>query len=106
MKLYRATENGVTVSLSPEPIRADDFSFPIDAIDEVEREVPVVDGVIRLWNGCDGGKYPHLHYVCPRCGVEHNVDLYPDDPSPRFGCCDSCGWESVVWVRWKRIHGQ
>jgi len=101
MKLYRASQNGNTVYLAPEPISVDDLPDRC-TLDEVEREVPQVDGRLESWPGDDGSSYPHLHYICPRCSTEHNVDLHADDPNPRFACCDSCGWDSVVWIRWDR----
>jgi hypothetical protein len=100
MKLYRAIQDETTVRLSPDPFDSDSLTGEC-VVDEIDREVPVVDGVVRLWEGDDGKSYPHLHYVCPRCSTEHNVDLYPEDPNPRFACCDSCGWDSVVWIRWR-----
>jgi hypothetical protein len=101
MKLYRAYHDGMIVRLSPEPIEPNHLPFPC-VIDEVERPVPAVDGRIEQWEGDDGLLYPHLHFICPRCGREHNVDLYPDDLNPRFATCDSCGWDSVVWIHWSK----
>ena len=100
MKLYRAKQGEATVRLSPNPIEMDSLSA-LCIVDEIDREVPAVDGALKIWKGDDGRSYPHLHYVCPRCSTEHNVDLYPEDTSPRFACCDSCGWDSVVWIRWR-----
>ena len=101
MKLYRVSQDDKTAYLSPEPISPDEISVP-GVIDEIERDVPTVFGRLELWEGDDGQSYPHLHYVCPRCTMEHNVDLYPNDGKPRFACCDSCKWESVVWIQWNR----
>jgi hypothetical protein len=28
------------------------------------------------------------------------VDLEEDDPNPRFGVCDACDWDSLVWIEW------
>ena len=101
MKLYRASQDGHTLCLATEPLAADDF--PAGCVfDKVEREVPNVDGRLELWQGDDGLSYPHLHFLCPRCSTEHNVDLHPDDPNPRFACCDTCGWDSIVWIRWNK----
>lgn len=99
MRLHRATQNDAIVRLSPEPIDADSLSS-LCVVDEIDREVPTIDGVIKDWESDDGATYPHLHYVCPRCSMEHNVDLLPEDTNPRFACCDTCRWDSVVWVRW------
>ena len=99
MKLYRALQDGSTSYLSPEPIRPDDLSAPC-LFDEIDRDVPIVDARLTLWDGSDGLSYSHLHYQCPRCAHEQNVDLYLSDANPRFACCDSCGWDSVVWLRW------
>ncbi len=100
MKLYRVTDEGRTLYLSPEPVTADDFP-PSSVFDEVQLEVPVVDGVIHYWDGGGGKSYPHIHYLCPRCTKVQNTDLYPDDPNPRFAICDACAWDSLVWIRWK-----
>jgi ribosomal protein S27AE len=70
-------------------------------IEIVEVDTPEVEGVIQYWDGSDGKKYPHLHYVCPRCGLGQNVDLLADEPDPRFACCDRCSWDSMVWIRWR-----
>src|SRR5690349_4622200 len=104
MKLFRAVQDGKVAYLSPEPIDTTDFSpdyfSPDCSFDTIQLDVPTVAGVLELWDGNDGKKHPHLHYVCPRCSVEHNVDLNNGDSNPRFACCDSCGWDSVVWIRW------
>jgi transcription elongation factor Elf1 len=55
---------------------------------------------LEYWQGDNGRSYPHLRFKCPRCSIEHNVDLYPGDSNPRFASCDTCGWDSVVWIRW------
>ena len=100
MKLHRAIAQGRVVRLSPDPICADDLPTSCTT-DEVDREVPTVPGTVENWRDEDGDLRPHIHYVCPRCATEHNVDLMSDDPSPRFACCDSCGWESVLWIEWR-----
>ncbi len=43
---------------------------------------------------------PHVHFTCPRCEDVHNVDLEEEDQNPRFACCDSCAWDSLVWIEW------
>lgn len=69
-------------------------------VDEIERVVPTVAGRVERWQDDEGAFRPHVHYVCPRCSNEQNFDLLPDEPNPRFACCDVCGWNSVVWIRW------
>jgi hypothetical protein len=100
MKLYRAVQDGRVVRFSPEPLRADDFPKAV-SLDEIEQDVLLVESTVRLWDSGDGGQYPHLHYVCPRCHLEHNVDLYEGDSNPRFACCDTCGWSSIMWLAWR-----
>jgi hypothetical protein len=100
MKLFRVMEEGRVVRLSPEPVAEDEFSASC-TIDEIKCDVPEVRGEIKHWSGSDGESYPHLHYVCPRCSREQNVDLCIAESNPRFACCDSCGWDSVVLIRWE-----
>ncbi|WP_035613624.1 hypothetical protein [Haloferula sp. BvORR071] len=101
MILHRVREHGRVRCLSPEAI--DPRNYPASfVIDEIERDIPVVFGVIQLWDGSGGEKHPHLHYICPRCGTEQNVDLHPDDANPRFGSCDSCLWRSPVLIQWRQ----
>ena len=100
MRLYRAKAQGCVVRLSPDPIAPDDLPT-VCVMDEIDREVPTVLGTIEDWRDEDGALRPHIHYVCPRCATEHNVDLVAEDSSPRFACCDSCAWDSVVWIEWR-----
>lgn len=101
MQLYRVVEGGKTIYLSPDPVDDRDFESKC-SFDIVQQDVPTVAGRVELWDGCDGKRYPHIHYVCPRCSHEQNVDLHDGDSNPRFACCDSCSWDSVVLIQWSR----
>lgn len=72
---------------------------------EIERrDIPLLPAELVLWNIDDGESNslaPHLHYTCPRCLQMQNSDLYPNDPNPRFACCDSCRWDSILWLSWE-----
>ncbi len=65
--------------------------------------VPVVSSQIIMWEGLSekGSELvPHLHFTCPQCQDVHNVDLEEGDSNPRFACCNSCVWDSLVWIEW------
>lgn len=104
--VQRVTQAGETLFISLEAVSATEFdeddrrdlSLPLEITAET-MEIPVVSSEIHLWDGGDR-LYPHLHFTCPRCQRVHNVDLEDDDPNPRFGSCDSCGWQSLVWIEW------
>ena len=104
--VHRVAQAGETLFISLEAVSAEDFdehgcrdlSLPLEIT--VERmEIPIVSSEIHLWDGGDR-LYPHLHFTCPRCRQVHNADLEDDDPNPRWGSCDSCSWESLVWIEW------
>lgn len=105
-EIYRVTRAGETLFISLKEVPVAEFdesdsgdpSMPLEIITETA-DIPVVPSEIHLWDGGDG-LYPHLHYTCPRCQQIHNVDLYGHDLNPRFGVCDSCGWDSLVWIEW------
>ena len=104
--IHRVTRTGKTICISLREVAAADFEEdechgPSSALEIITEtvEVPVVASEIHLWAG--GARlYPHLHYTCPRCQQLQNSDLYDDDSNPRFGVCDSCSWESLVWIEW------
>ncbi len=105
-KLYRVLQNGKTIHISLVPMRNVDLDhlFARDhrlslCIKQEISEIPLITSEIVMWDGGDG-LYPHLHFTCPRCSEIHNVDLEENDPNPRFGCCDSCSWDSLVWIAW------
>jgi hypothetical protein len=79
-----------------------DQSQPL-LIDLEHRAIPVVPAEIVMWEGSEEEAvlYPHLHYTCPRCRQMQNADLYDADPNPRFACCDSCRWDSLIWLAWE-----
>ena len=101
MKLYRVAESGRTIYLSLDPVDDREFASSC-SFDIIQQDVPTVAGRVELWDGGDGKQYPHIHYVCPRCRNEQNVDLSDGDSNPRFACCDSCSWDSVVLIQWSR----
>jgi hypothetical protein len=104
--VYRVTQAGETLFISLEKVSPREFrnhhrrnrSLRLQIVAKT-LEIPVVPSEIELWDGGDR-LYPHLHFTCPRCQRVHNVDLSDDDPNPRLGVCDSCDWESLVWIEW------
>lgn len=75
-----------------------DLDLPL-TITEEEIGIPLIESEIQMWDGGDE-LYPHLHFTCPRCHRMHNTDLEGGDPNPKLACCDSCSWESLVWLSW------
>lgn len=104
--LFRASQNGDVIDISPDVITPEDLtehhrrdlSLTLK-IDQVVLDVPIVPSDIQMWDGGDK-LYPHLHFTCPKCGGISNVDLEIETPNPRFACCDYCHWDSVLWVAW------
>ena len=99
--LYRIVETGKTIRMSPDPVDPSELSSG-QTVDCIQQDVPTVLGRVELWSGDDDKRYPHLHYVCPRCATEQNADLRDGDSDPRFACCDSCGWDSVVLITYEK----
>lgn len=105
-RIHRAQQAGQTVFISLEElVESDlddhsmrDLSVSL-VISEEELVIPVVDSEISVSNW-DGSFAPHLLFNCPRCNRIHCTDLYDGDPNPRFACCDSCSWDSLVWLNW------
>lgn len=108
--LHVMRQAGVTIHISPEPIRAEDWddhgwrdhSLPLQ-IELERRSIPLLQADVVMWESFEdesSSLYPHLHYSCPRCLQMQNVDLYETDPNPRFACCDICSWNSIVWLAW------
>jgi len=104
--IYRVSQEGETLFISLEKVAPVDFddhhgrdpSLPLEIVAE-ELDIPLVPSEIELWDGGDR-LYPHLHFTCPRCQQLQNADLNDGDANPRLGCCDSCGWDSLVWIEW------
>ena len=74
------------------------------SVQEEEREVPAVDGILHYW-GDDGVSLPHVHWICPKCGEEHHTDLEPDEANPAIWFCEMGGPADVFLVRWRRGNG-
>jgi len=105
-KLYCAVQAGETIHMSLGSLSESEMDehFARDPnlalqIEEKTMDIPLVTSEIVMWDGGDG-QYPHLHFICPRCKDEQNVDLYDSDENPRFACCDYCGLNAPVWIQW------
>ena len=108
--LYVVRQSGKVVFVTLEPVQADifddhqwrDHSLPLIILPE-RREVSFIPAQVEMWVSTDAESEhdcPHLHYCCPLCGQPQNADLYATDVSPRFACCDRCGWDSLCWLDW------
>ncbi len=105
-EIYRAVQVDETIFVSLQKIEPNDLddhylrdmSLKLEISKEVV-SIPVVRSRTEMWDGGDK-QYPHLHFVCPICNEEHNTDLEEYDSNPKFTCCDSCSWNSLIWVNW------
>lgn len=109
-RILRATQAGETIFISIDDLASDDLddhyrrdrSIPL-TITEERVDIPFIDSEIHMWTSLsEYGETlaPHLHFNCPRCNRVHCTDLEDGDPNPRFAVCDSCLWESLVWLNW------
>ena len=112
--IYRVLQGGKTIFVSLNEIEVSDMDdhyarnikLPIQ-IQQETIDIPVVSSKVVMWEALteQGNEpLPHLHFCCPRCNEVHNVDLDLEETSPLFGCCDSCGWESLVWIEWDKVY--
>lgn len=114
LHMIRQAGEVMFVSLEPKTVESfndwawRDLDLPL-SISEERVELPVVSAELEMW-ACLGDDessqdWPHLVYTCPRCKQLQNSDLYATDASPRFACCDSCGWSSMCWLDWNPPDG-
>jgi hypothetical protein len=101
-RIYRAQQGAETIRVSLEELSESDLDddyrrvpgIPLKITFE-DLEIPLVESEIHMgiswWNGGEG-LAPHLHFNCS--------DLEDGDPNPKFVCCDSCAWDSLVWLNW------
>ena len=108
--LFIAKQAGEVVFVSIEPIPVDQFDehswrdlrHPL-IVETERRDIAVLPTETVMWEGDDGDTirlYPHLHFTCPRCHQMQNIDLYDTDPNPTFACCNTCLWDSPIWLAW------